>query len=168
MYKVLKTNLCNLIFFEAFSTSYIHGNRISGKFYIQAGIKIVYRFDQADAADLEQIVHIFIAGGETLDDAEYQAEIPFNVFFPGFLVSVFDPGKERLLFCRLEKRQLGGVHTADFHFSLCHMHTMPFCRNDSNSSAIICMTGKSCLHEFAYFTGYEQQSAFLLRKGLCW
>lgn len=53
MYKVLKTNLVNLIFFEAFSTSYIHRHRIGGKFYVQSHIKIINGFNQSDTADLK-------------------------------------------------------------------------------------------------------------------
>src|SRR5699024_7728806 len=49
-----------------------HGNGISRKFYVQGSIKIVNGFDQADAADLKQIIRIFVASGETFDHAEYQ------------------------------------------------------------------------------------------------
>ena len=46
-----------------------HGNRIGGEFDIQIHIEIIYGFNKADTADLKQIVHIFIAGGKTLDNA---------------------------------------------------------------------------------------------------
>ena len=38
-----------------------HWNRIRGKFYILRQIEIVDRFDQADAPDLEQVIHVLTA-----------------------------------------------------------------------------------------------------------
>ena len=44
-----------------------HGNCIGGKFYTDIRIEIVNGFDQPDASDLEQVVHVFITVGKTLD-----------------------------------------------------------------------------------------------------
>ena len=44
-----------------------HGNRIGRKTDILGNIKIVNGLDQADASDLKQVIHIFIAAGKTLD-----------------------------------------------------------------------------------------------------
>ena len=46
-----------------------HGYRIGGKFYILGNIEIVNGFDKADAADLKEIIDIFLASGKTLDHA---------------------------------------------------------------------------------------------------
>ena len=46
-----------------------HRNRVGGKFYIQRSVKIVYGFDESDAANLKQIVHIFVAGSKAFDNA---------------------------------------------------------------------------------------------------
>ena len=46
-----------------------HWNSISGKFDIQCAVKIVDGLHKADTADLEQVIGIFTAGRETLDDA---------------------------------------------------------------------------------------------------
>ena len=44
-----------------------HRNRIGGKFYILGNIKIVNGYDKADAANLKEIIDIFLASGKTLD-----------------------------------------------------------------------------------------------------
>ena len=46
-----------------------HWNSISGKFDIQCAVKIVDGLHKANTADLEQVIGIFTAGRETLDDA---------------------------------------------------------------------------------------------------
>ena len=38
-------------------------------------IKIVDGFDEADAADLKEIVHVFVVSRETLDHAQDKAQI---------------------------------------------------------------------------------------------
>ena len=45
----------------------LYWNRIGGKFYILGNIKIVNGFDKADAANLKEIIDIFLASGKTLD-----------------------------------------------------------------------------------------------------
>ena len=71
-----------------------HGYSIGGKFYIQAGIEIIDGFDQTNAANLKQIIHIFIGSGKAPDDTENQTEIPADVSFPGCQIPVFDAYKE--------------------------------------------------------------------------
>ncbi len=46
-----------------------HRDSVSGKFYTHGGVKIVNGFDQADAADLKKVVHIFMVAGKALDNA---------------------------------------------------------------------------------------------------
>lgn len=53
MCKLLKTNLCNLIFFEVFSTPYIHRNCVGGEFDIERGVEIIDCLDESDAAYLK-------------------------------------------------------------------------------------------------------------------
>ena len=43
--------------------------RIRGKFHLQSRIKVINRLHQPDAADLKQIIRIFIASGKSLDHA---------------------------------------------------------------------------------------------------
>lgn len=57
-------------FIFLFSTSYINRNRIGAELHVQRGIKIVDGLDQADAADLKQIVNIFVAGRKAFDHAQ--------------------------------------------------------------------------------------------------
>lgn len=51
-----------------FATKYIHWHCVGRKFDADFGVEVVDGFDQADAADLEQVIHIFIAAGKTFDD----------------------------------------------------------------------------------------------------
>lgn len=48
---------------------YIHGDCIGRKFYADFWVEVVNGFNKADAADLEQVVYVFIAASETFDDA---------------------------------------------------------------------------------------------------
>ena len=64
-----------------------HWHGIGRKFDILADVKIVNGLDQSNASDLEQIINIFLAAGKTLDDAENQTEIAFDVLLSGFLVA---------------------------------------------------------------------------------
>ena len=50
-----------------------HGHRISRKLHIQFRIKIIDRLDQADTADLEQVIRILIASSKPLYHAEHKA-----------------------------------------------------------------------------------------------
>ena len=56
-----------------FATKYIHWHCVGRKFDADFGVEVVDGFDQADAADLEQVIHIFIAGGKAFDDTEHQS-----------------------------------------------------------------------------------------------
>lgn len=51
------------------STKYIHGHGVGTELYIEGAVKVVDCLNQADAADLKEIVHIFAAGMKTLDYA---------------------------------------------------------------------------------------------------
>lgn len=46
-----------------------HGDRVGGETDILGDVKIVDGLDEADASDLEQVVHVLVISGETLDDA---------------------------------------------------------------------------------------------------
>ena len=49
---------------------YDHWHGVGTEFHIQFRIEIIDCFDKPDAADLEQVVRIFIACPESLDDAQ--------------------------------------------------------------------------------------------------
>ena len=82
-----------------------HGHCIGGKFYLQGSVEIVSGLDEPDAADLEKVIHIFIAGGESFDDAQNQAQVPFNVCLPCFAVPGFYLLEEGFLFFCLQQRE---------------------------------------------------------------
>ena len=50
-----------------FSNDHWHG--IGGEFDTDFRVKVINRFNQSNTANLEQIVHIFIAVGKTFDNA---------------------------------------------------------------------------------------------------
>ena len=49
--------------------SHDHGNCIGGKLNVLVYVEIVDGFDQPDAPDLKEIIHIFITAGKPLDYA---------------------------------------------------------------------------------------------------
>ena len=83
-----------------------HGDGIGAEFHIERRIKVIDRLDQADTADLEQIVNIFAARGKTLDHAENQTKIPLDILLPRLLIPFLDTLKQFLLFFIGEHRQL--------------------------------------------------------------
>ena len=103
----------------------VHWHGIGRKLYILTDVKIVDGFDQADAADLEQIINVLLAACKALDNAEHQPEIAFDILFPGVLVSLLDPLKQRILFLAAQQGQLGSVDSADFHFIARHGPYLP-------------------------------------------
>ena len=58
------------------------------------GVEVVDGLDEADAAHLEQVVDVLAPGGEALDHAEHQPQIPGDQLLPGGLVSLPDPEKQ--------------------------------------------------------------------------
>jgi hypothetical protein len=56
------------------------------EFYAEASVKAFDGFDEADAADLEQVVPFVPAAGETVHDAAHKVEILSMSFF-GMLVA---------------------------------------------------------------------------------
>ena len=146
------------------STRHIHWHGIGRKFYVQGRVKVVNRFYEPNASDLEQIIHIFIAGGEAFDDAQNQAQIAFNICFSCFLITSFDLLKKSFLFLGSQQREFGGVHTTDFNFSLCHFHPL-FCA----FSRVLFCTGQTWI-----FAGLQQVSheyclvpAFVFSGSMC-
>ena len=104
-----------------------HGHCVCGKLHLQFHVEIVNGFDQTDAADLKQVVHIFITGGKPLDDAKNQPQIPFNEDLPGLFVPADDPLKQGVLLLVGQKRQLCGVHSTDFDFIHSHDSILLVC-----------------------------------------
>ena len=54
-------------------------------------VEVVDGLDEADAAHLEQVVDALTPGGEALDHAEHQPEVPGDELLPGGLVPLPDP-----------------------------------------------------------------------------
>ena len=54
--------------------------------------------------------------GKTSDDGEYETQISLNVFFSGGGITLFDAGKQGILFFFFEYGEFGGVDTADSDF----------------------------------------------------
>ena len=46
-----------------------HGYGIGTEFYVERAVKVINGLYQSDAADLEEVVHIFAAGMKAFDDA---------------------------------------------------------------------------------------------------
>lgn len=65
-----------------------HWYGVGGEFNFLCHIKVINGFDQTDAADLKKIIDIFIAVIETLNDAENQAEISFDICVSCFFITL--------------------------------------------------------------------------------
>ena len=76
---------------------------------------MVDRFHEADAANLEKIIHILPAHGKALHDAQHKPQVAADEFLPRRLVACIDflkiPG-ELLLG---DDGKAGSVDAADFH-----------------------------------------------------
>ena len=75
-----------------------HRNGIGGKLDIQGRVEVIDRLDESDAADLEQIVNIFVAGGKALDDTQHQTKISLDISFSGFCVTGLDLPEQSFFF----------------------------------------------------------------------
>ena len=91
---------------------------VGGKAHRLVNIKIVNRFDQANAPDLKQVVRIFPAPGKLLNHRKHQAQIPFDQFLARLHVALLCLFQQGNRFCIFEYFQFCGVHTADLHFAL--------------------------------------------------
>ena len=100
------------------STFYNHGNAIGGEFDLLVRVEVGDGLHQADAAHLEQVVGTFSPFVEPLDDAQHQPQVALNQLFPGFFVAGFGEPEQCVHFCVGQGAQSGGVHAADFYFSL--------------------------------------------------
>src|SRR5690606_16144919 len=98
---------------------------IGGKFYVLAQVEVVDGFHQADAADLKEIVHVFAAVVEPLDDAEDEAQVALNELGAGVLIAV-PHSLQQFSHVRIgQHRQLGRVDAANLH--LVHSSGAPSC-----------------------------------------
>ena len=75
-----------------------HGNGIGTEFDTDGVVKVVNGFHKTDAADLEEVVHIFVTVCKAFDHAQNEAEISLDVLFPGKTVALFDAGKQFCFF----------------------------------------------------------------------
>ena len=71
-----------------------HGHGIGGKAHVLRHVEVVQRLDEADAAHLEQVVHVFPAVAEALDHAEHQAQIAPDEFLARVQIAAVHQGKE--------------------------------------------------------------------------
>ena len=76
---------------------------------------MVYRLDQADAADLEQVVHAVAAALEALDHAEHQPQIGADEFLAGLPVPRLDLLEHATHFFVLQRWQRARIDSAQFH-----------------------------------------------------
>lgn len=114
--------MSTLIFhYNTISTKYIHRNRVRTELYIHRDVKVVDRFDQADAADLEQVVDVFIRIRKALDDAEDETEISLDVRFPGLFVPFGNLLEQCFFFLFAQERKFTRIYAAYFNFILCHV-----------------------------------------------
>ena len=82
------------------------------------GVEVVYRLDEADAAHLEEVVHVFPAAGELLDDGEHQPQVAADELLARGLVAGAGAPQQSLRFLVLQNGQLRGVYAAYLYFSL--------------------------------------------------
>ena len=86
--------------------------------HVLAQVKGVDGLDEADHADLKEVVHVFAAAGEALHHREHEPEVAGYELLAGGLVpapGLFQQGEGLPAF---EYRQLRGIHPADLDFSL--------------------------------------------------
>ena len=86
-------------------------------------VEVVQRLDQPNAAHLEQVVHIFPAVAEALDDAQHQPEVSTYKFLACVQVAAMHKGKQLPHALVADDRQRGSVHTTDFY--LVYRHFAP-------------------------------------------
>lgn len=102
----------------AVSPGEAHRHAVCGKLDLLRDIEIVHGLDEADAADLKQIVHVFAASGKALDHGQDEAEISGDELLPGGGVAGFradQQGAGLVVFQHLEIRR---VDAAYLHFAL--------------------------------------------------
>ena len=71
-----------------------HRYGVGGKAHVLAEIEMIRGLDQTDAAHLKEIVGVFAAARETLNDAEDEAQIAVDDGFSGLLIAALRPGEE--------------------------------------------------------------------------
>ena len=84
---------------ELLDLAYDHRNAIGGKADRLGDVKIINGLDQADAADLEQIVSIFPPAHEFLNDRQHQAQVAFDQFLAGLLIAFLGAFQQSDGFC---------------------------------------------------------------------
>jgi len=97
-------------------------------------VKVVDGFDEADAADLKEVVDVLAAGGEALDHAEHQPQVPGDELFPGGFVALMGAPEQRAGGLRVQSAQPRGVHAADLYFTL---------QNKTSLAGLVCPQGRS-------------------------
>ena len=91
---------------------------MSGKFHGLGDIEIINGFDEAHTAYLKQVVRVFTASGEPLDDGQHQPQVSLDELTAGLLVALFRPAQQFHGFIVFQDLQLRRVHSRDLDFSL--------------------------------------------------
>ena len=95
-----------------------HGHTVGGKTHVVVfGVKIIDGLDQADAADLKQVVHVLTAADEFLDHGQHQPEVAGNELLACVSVAVLCADEQCPAGVTAQDLQLGRVDTADLDFS---------------------------------------------------
>ena len=101
-----------------FSPSHNRWNAVGGKLDVLLQIEGVDGLDEADAADLEEVVHALPAPGELLHHRQNEPQIAGDQLLPRRLVAGLGPLHQRAGLGAFEHRQLCGVDPADLNFRL--------------------------------------------------
>ena len=92
-----------------------HRHTVGGESHLLGRVKVVDGLDEADAPHLKEVVHVLAPLRKALHDAEHQPQVALDHALTSRLVPCPRPGEQVALLLLGQDRQLGGVHTAQFH-----------------------------------------------------
>ena len=87
------------------------------------GVQVIQGLHEADAADLEEVINIFAAGGEALDDGEDEAEVALEEFIAGGLIAGMDEGEKLTHTFGGDDGEFRGIDAAEIDFAVGHGYT---------------------------------------------
>ena len=91
---------------------------ISAELDAEVGVEVVDALDEADAADLEEVVGALAAAQEFLDHPQHQAQIALDQPVPRLPIAVVGFFQQRLRFLARQPWQRLRVDAADLHLAL--------------------------------------------------
>ena len=86
--------------------------------HVLAQVKGVDGLDEADHADLKEIVHALAAARKLLHDREHEPQIARDELFARLAVAVSGAAQQRARLGGFQHRELRGVHAANLDLSL--------------------------------------------------